>query len=194
MIHPATAHFAIVLPVVASIFGLIYLFTRSESMSKISSRVTLFAALAMVAVWYTGSQAGPAVYDYLSSEGKAVLLSHKELGLYLAVAFALIAVVKFLGCQMKKFALEALSIILLIALTGATLYQGKLGGEITYKHGMAFKAPMMLEYLHDTEESVEELEDDSEKVELYEENIDDIKMLSEELDALYGKKPQESEE
>jgi uncharacterized membrane protein len=67
MLHPATAHFAVVLPVVASVFGLIYLYTRSEGMSKLSTRVLLFATLAMIAAWYTGSQAGPEIYDYLSA-------------------------------------------------------------------------------------------------------------------------------
>ena len=66
MLHPATVHFAMVLPVVASVFGLIYLFKRDELMSKISSRATLIAALAMIGVWYTGNQAGPEIYDYLS--------------------------------------------------------------------------------------------------------------------------------
>ena len=67
MLHPATVHFAIVLPVVASIFGFIYLITRSEGMSKISSRATLFAALAMIGVWYTGNDAGPQIYNFLST-------------------------------------------------------------------------------------------------------------------------------
>jgi len=56
IIHPATVHFAMVLPLVASVFGLAYLYTRTELMSKIAARTTLVAALAMIAVWYTGSQ------------------------------------------------------------------------------------------------------------------------------------------
>ena len=66
MLHPATAHFAMVLPVVASVFSLIYLVNKSETFSKITARATLIAALAMIGVWYTGNQAGPQIYDYLS--------------------------------------------------------------------------------------------------------------------------------
>jgi len=135
MLHPATAHFAIVLPIVASVFGLIYLFTRSEGMSKISSRVLLFAALGVIAAWYTGSQAGPDVYPLLSDEGQHELLEHKSLGLYLAIGMAVIAVIKIIGCRLNKFALEAVAIVLLLGATGATLLQGKHGGELTYEYG-----------------------------------------------------------
>ncbi len=135
MIHPATAHFAIVLPIVASVFGLIYLYTRSEGMSKISSRVMLFAALGVIAAWYTGSQAGPDAYPLLSEEGQHELLEHKALGLYLAIAFGAIAVLKMIGCRMNKFILEAVAIVLLLGATATTLLQGKHGGELTYEYG-----------------------------------------------------------
>ena len=135
MLHPATAHFAIVLPIVASVFGLIYLFTRSEGMSKISSRVMLFAALGVIAAWYTGSQAGPDAYPLLSDEGQHELLEHKALGLYLAIAFGIIALFKLVGCKLNKFVVEAVAIVLLLGATAAVLNQGKDGGELTYEYG-----------------------------------------------------------
>ncbi len=135
MLHPATAHFAIVLPIVASVFGLIYLFTRSEGMSKISSRVMLFAALGVIAAWYTGSQAGPDAYPLLSDEGQHELLEHKALGLYLAIAFGIIALIKLVGCKLNKFVVEAVAIVLLLGATAAVLNQGKDGGELTYEYG-----------------------------------------------------------
>ncbi|WP_345977264.1 DUF2231 domain-containing protein [Sulfurimonas sp. HSL3-7] len=135
MLHPATAHFAVVLPVVASVFGLIYMATRSEGMSKIYSRLLVFAALGVIAAWYTGSQAGPDAYPLLSDEGQHELIEHKTLGLYLAIAFGVITLIQFAGCQMKKFQLEALALILLLAATGAVFIQGKDGGELTYEYG-----------------------------------------------------------
>lgn len=135
MLHPAAAHFAIVLPVVASVFGLIYMATRTEGMSKIYSRVLVFAALAVIAAWYTGSQAGPDAYPLLSEEGQEELIEHKTLGLYLAIAFGVIALVQYVSCKMKKFHFEALALILLLAATGAVFVQGKDGGELTYEYG-----------------------------------------------------------
>jgi len=186
MLHPATVHFAMVLPVVASVFGVIYLITRSESMSKISSRLTVFAALAMIGVWYTGDQAGPEIYKYLSSHAKLELLDHKALGLYLAIAMGIIAIIKLAGCKMKKFALEAIAVVLLLIATITTFAQGKIGGELVYNHGMPFKAFMIEDSLKDAVAEAEEAEEDEEKVEIYEDAIDDINSLSTEINKVYG--------
>lgn len=135
MLHPAAAHFAIVLPLVALVFGLLYMITRSEGMSKISARLMVFAALAVIAAWYTGSQVGPDVYPLLGEEGQEELIEHKTLGLYLAIAMGVIAVIGFAGCQMKKFGLEALAVVLLLGTSAMILQQGNDGGELTYEYG-----------------------------------------------------------
>ena len=193
MLHPATAHFAMVLPVVASVFGLIYLVTRSEGMSKISSRLTLVAALAMIGVWYTGSQAGPLIWDFLSEGGQHELKEHKELGLYLAIAMGIIALIKLVGCKMKNFTIEAIAVILLLGATATTFLQGKHGGELVYNHGTPFKSYMIMDSLKEATETVQEAEDDAEKLEAYEEAIDDINMFSEEIAEFYGNKVQTQE-
>ncbi len=196
MLHPATVHFAMVLPVVASVFGIIYLIKRDELMSKISSRATLIAALAMIGVWYTGNQAGPEIYDYLSEAGKHELMEHKALGLYLAIAMAIIAVLKMAGCLMKKFIIEAVAIVLLLGATVVTFAQGKDGGEIVYNHGMPFKSYMIEDSLKDAYNDAEEAEEDEAKLEIYEDALDDISMISQAVDKIYGNKPaqEESEE
>ena len=194
MLHPATAHFAMVLPVVASVFGLIYLVTKTEGMSKISSRLTLFAALAMIGVWYTGSQAGPLIYDYLSEAGQHELVEHKELGLYLAIAMGIIALLKIVGCKMKNYAIEVLAVVLLLGATATTFLQGKHGGELVYQYGTPFKAYLIMDTLNETATAAEEEEDDSAKLEVYQDALEDIKMHSEEVDTFYGVVAQESSE
>ena len=193
MLHPATVHFAIVLPLVASVFGLIYLINRGGAMSKLSSRATLIAALAMIGVWYTGNQAGPVIYDYLSEAGQHELREHKSLGLYLAIAMGVIAILKIAGCKMKNFVIEALAIILLFGATITTFVQGKDGGEIVYNHGAPFKAYMIQDTLKDAQNDAEDAEEDSEKVEIYEDAIDDIHMLSDDIDKIYGEKPEDKD-
>jgi len=190
MLHPATVHFAMVLPLVASVFGVIYLFTKTESMSKISSRTTLIAAFAMIGVWYTGSQAGPLIIDYLSPAGKHELLEHKALGTYLAIALSIVALLKIIGCKTKKFALESLAVILLLAVSVTTLFQGKHGGEIVYNYGMPFKAYKIHQTLAEAVKSAENTEDADDQVEVYEDAIDDINELYNDVDKLYGNTPQ----
>jgi len=193
MLHPATVHFAMVLPVVASVFGLIYLVKRDELMSKISSRATLIAALAMIGVWYTGNQAGPEIYDYLSKAGKHELMEHKALGLYLAIAMGIIAVLKIAGCLMKKFIIEAVAIVLLLGATVVTFAQGKDGGEIVYNYGMPFKAYMIEDSLKDAYNDAEDAEEDEEKLEIYEDALDDIATISQSVDKVYGNESIEEE-
>lgn len=194
MIHPASVHFAMVLPVVAAAFGLIYLIGKNETISKIAARTTLVAAIAMIVAWYTGNKAGPEIFEYLSQAGKAELLEHKTLGLYLAIAMGIIAILQVVGCRLKKFALEAVAIILLIGAMLTTFLQGKHGGEIVYNYGMPFKAYMIEDTLKEAVATAEEEEEDDAKVEAYEDAIDEIGSISEEVDKVYGNAPKEDDE
>ncbi len=195
IIHPATVHFAIVLPVVAAVFGLIYLFTKSEIFAKISSASFIIAAIATGVVWYTGSQAGPEVYKYLSHAGQTTLLEHKKLGLYLAIAMAIIALIKVIGCRMHNYAIQALSVILIIGAMAATFYQGKMGGEIAYNYGMPFKSYMTMETLNEANKDADDTDDADSQVEIYQDAIDDITSLSEDVNVILGNpKPTDDDE
>lgn len=194
LLHPPLAHFAIALPVVTAVFGLLYLITKKEGLSKITARLLVFTAIAMIAAWYTGSKAGPEIYDYLSDAGKHELIEHKNLGLYLAIAFGALAVLQFLGCQLKKFALQAVAIILLFVATAMVFVQGKHGGEIVYNYGQPFKAHVIMNTLNEAVLSADDTEDCDEKVEAYEDAIDEAASMSEEVQAIYGETEAEGEE
>lgn len=194
MLHPATVHFAIVLPVVASIFGIIYLVNKNETIGKLSSGFTFFSAIAMLVAWYTGYKAGPEVYNYLSEAGQHELVEHKTLGLYLTIAFVIIAAIKSTGCRMKNFTIEAIAIILLLIATATTFMQAKDGGEIVYEHGMPFKSYMIEESLNEAAEVAAETGAYKEGLEAYQEAHEDIKLLSEEVNAFYTCDKEENEE
>ncbi len=135
MLHPAIAHFAVSLPIISLILGLAYLYKPSELMSKISSRFFVFAALFMIAAYFSGKEDGSEIYILLSGEGKLLLSDHKDLGLYLAIGMGITAIVKFFGCMKKNKKIEVISVLLVALVTIATLYQGNMGGELTYEHG-----------------------------------------------------------
>ena len=194
MIHPASVHFAMVLPVVAAAFGVAYMITKKEFLSKITARATLIAALAMIAAWYTGNQAGPQIFQYLSEAGKHELLEHKELGLYLAISMAIIALLQIVGCRLKKFTIQTVATILLLGAMLTTFLQGKDGGEIVYNYGMPFKAYSMEKSLKNAAATAEDEDDCDAQVEAYEDALDDISTLSEEVDSIYGNKAKSDEE
>ncbi len=194
MLHPATAHFAIALPLVASVLGAIYFAKRNEGMAKLSSFAIVVTAIAIGVAWYTGNQAGPKIFDFLSSEGKHELLEHKQLGLYLAIAMAIIAVIKVVGCQMKKFALEALAIVATFVIAGTVLLQGKHGGEIVYDNGQPFKAQMINSTLKEAAAAAEDEDDCDAKVEAYEDALDSVTEINDNVNEALGIHPTEEKE
>ena len=194
MLHPATAHFAIALPLVASVLGAIYFAKRNEGMAKLSSFAIVVTAIAIGVAWYTGNQAGPKIFEFLSSEGKRELLEHKQLGLYLAVAMAIIAVIKVIGCQMKKFALEALAIVATFVIAGSVLLQGKHGGEIVYEDGQPFKAYLINSTLNEAAATAEDEDECDAKVEAYEDAIDSVNEINDNVNEALGIHPKNEDE
>lgn len=139
MIHPAIAHFAVALPIISLVLGLLYLFKPTEVMSKISSRFLSFAAIFIVLAYFTGKNDAKEIIEFLSSDAKAQLIQHAQLGLYLAISMTVVALIKMFGCFKKMFKVEILAVVLLAVLTAATFYQGKMGGELTYTYGANVK-------------------------------------------------------
>ena len=135
MLHPAVAHFAMVLPIISLILGIAYLVKPSELMSKISTRFMVFSTIFLIIAFFTGKSDGSDTYILLSDAGQELLLAHKDLGLYIAVSMFVAALLKLYGCHKEVMKIEVISIVLLGIITAALLYQGKMGGELTYTHG-----------------------------------------------------------
>ncbi len=135
MLHPATAHFAVVLPIIALLLGMAYLIKPSELMSKISTRFMLFSTIFLVVAFFTGKTDGSEAYILLPDAGQTLLLQHKDLGLYLAIAMGIATLVKLFGCFKKVIKAEIFAVILTAIIAGGILYQGKMGGELTYTYG-----------------------------------------------------------
>ncbi|WP_455757753.1 DUF2231 domain-containing protein [Sulfurimonas sp.] len=135
MLHPAAAHFAVVLPIISLVLGIAYLIKPSELMSKISTRFMVFATIFMIIAFFTGKNDASDVYPFLNNEGKALLVAHKDFGLYLVIAMSLATVVKFFGCFKNVVKAEIFAIVLVAIVTGGVLFQGKMGGELVYTHG-----------------------------------------------------------
>lgn len=135
MLHPASAHFAVVLPILALIFGIAYLIKPSELMSKISTRFMVFASIFLIIAFFTGKDDGGETYILLSQEGQSLLLKHKDFGLYLAISMFIAAAIKVYGCIKENLKAEIFSILFIAIVAAGVLYQGKMGGELTYTHG-----------------------------------------------------------
>jgi len=161
MLHPVSAHFAVVLPIIALVLGMAYLIRPSELMSKISTRFMVFATIFLVIAFFTGKDDGSAAYSLISGEGRALLIEHKDFALYLLIAMGIATVAKFIGCFKKILKVEIFAVLLTAILAGGVLYQGKMGGELTYTYGAnVAQHSDGMDCLEDPEEFLEEDEDD----------------------------------
>ncbi len=157
MLHPAAAHFAVVLPILSLVLGIAYLIKPSELMSKISTRFMVAATIFLVIAFFTGKEDGGETWALLTSEGKALLIQHKALGLYLVIAMGFATLVKFYGCFKSNMKAEIFAIVLIAIIAGATLFQGKMGGALTYTYGAN------VELHSDGMDCLEELAEDEEE-------------------------------
>jgi len=160
MLHPAAAHFAVVLPLLSLVLGIAYLIKPSELISKISTRFMIFSTIFLVIAFFTGKEDGGEAYILLSSEGQALLKEHKTFGLYLTWAMGAATLIKLFGCFKSNLKVEMVAIVLVLLLAGATLYQGKMGGELTYTYGAnVAQHSDGMDCLEDPEDFLEEEED-----------------------------------
>ncbi len=139
MLHPAVAHFAVALPIISLVLGLAYMFKPSELMSKVSTRFMLFAAIFIVIAYFTGKSEGTEAYPILSDAAQELLKEHKNFALYLIIGMVAATLLKFAGCLKNMFKLEVIAVVIVGLVSVGVLYQGKMGGELTYEHGVNVK-------------------------------------------------------
>ncbi len=135
MLHPPVTHFAIVLPIISLVLGLAYLYKSSELMSKISTRFMAITTIFIIIAFFTGKEDASDVYVFLSGDGQTLLKEHKNIALYLMIGMIVVTIIKLYGCYKKIIKLEVIAIVLLALIAGGILYQGKMGGELTYTYG-----------------------------------------------------------
>jgi uncharacterized membrane protein len=140
-LHPAIVHFAIVLPLVALVFQIVYAIKKEHLYSKIATRTLVIATVFMGIAYYTGTLQGPDVYWTLVEAGQAELKEHKELGLVLLVVTGLTMLLKLFACKKENHTLELVAVGLLLVVAVITFQQGHDGGELTYEYAAGVEIP-----------------------------------------------------
>ena len=184
IIHPAIVHFAIAIPVVILLLEIYNLAAKRRSISAFSLFLLIVVAVAMFGAYLTGGVDGKAAWDMLSTDGQAELKAHKLLGMYLVYGSLALVVFKLLFMAIRKTFGRILFILILLGFIAATLFQGKEGGELVYKHGANIEK--VADIASDGDDAKEELEEAEEK----------LSELQEKYDALVaeGKDSETSEE
>lgn len=159
MLHPPLVHFAVAIPVIILFLELVNVFMKKRALSVVSLSLLIALIVVLLGAFFTGKADGKNAIELMSSDAKEVLKEHKLIGVYLVYGSGVLLLLKFLNLTKKGF-FRALYILGLIGFVGATMYQGKEGGELVYEYGTNVEAVTALDdKVFDLEEQVEELEE-----------------------------------
>ncbi len=137
-LHPVADHFSIALLVVAVLVDVAALiFSERLWLRYTALTLMILGAGAAAASFGTGDIEGDRIWDMVSGPAKDVLKLHAQVGYYLMIAFAVLALWRIL-IQAFNFMDRTRQIYLAFALVavGVLLYQGHLGGQLVYTYGV----------------------------------------------------------
>ncbi len=128
-LHPPTVHFAIAFPVLLLFIDVYYRITKRE-LDRMHALLTYLTVLSVALGTLSGIIAHEPIEELL--EKIPIFETHEKLGLFLAVFFLLIGVVRF-------FRLRNIFTLMLIVGVLLLFLQGNLGGSIVYDHLVKLK-------------------------------------------------------
>jgi uncharacterized membrane protein len=136
MPHPAIVHFAIVLPAIALLLQIIGLGNRQNAYSKVANLLFFLGVISVVLATFTGRVVGPEVKSALSSSGANELFNeHMRLGIYLALFYIFLALLKIVSIAVKSRGFRAFMALMMLAGVAGLFVQAQHGGELVYKYG-----------------------------------------------------------
>ncbi|NPA03728.1 MAG: hypothetical protein GXO61_02595 [Epsilonproteobacteria bacterium] len=157
LLHSPVVHFAIVLPLLALVLEIVNLFLRRRCIGVISSLLLLLSVVVYLGAFFTGKVDGSEAYALLNNDGKALLKSHKTLGIYLVYGIMGIFFLKLLTAALNNTLARLFFVLALAGFSGFALKQGKDGGELVFKYGANVKAVSVLDdKVMELEEKLEE--------------------------------------
>jgi uncharacterized membrane protein len=135
-LHPVVDHFSIALLVIAVAVDVVALiFSQRPSLRHTALTLMILGALAAAASYGTGDIEGDRIWDLVGGKAKDVLKLHAQIGHYVTIAFAVLALWRIL---LEAFAFmrgtRQIYLALAVIAVGVLVYQGSLGGELVYKY------------------------------------------------------------
>ncbi|MEF3191611.1 MAG: DUF2231 domain-containing protein [Campylobacterales bacterium] len=135
-LHPFFVHFAVALPIVAFVLDLGHRVRGSEVWARCAMIMMIAGALMVALAFFSGHFAEESVESFLSPAAKELFETHEVMGKVVMGLMLVLAVARlYLGTKeasyMRSLYLGALAIVIALI-----LYQGKVGGELVYEHGV----------------------------------------------------------
>ncbi|KIM11555.1 MAG: hypothetical protein KU37_04950 [Sulfuricurvum sp. PC08-66] len=175
--HPVAAHFAVVLPLVALVFQVLFLFFRhgiyARSATVIFTVATLMVGFAYLSGGHDAKETVGEILSMYDAQGMELLKAHAGLGLNLLIAMGVVWVLNLASYKYSAKLMHYTVLAGMVAVTLGMFAQGKLGGEVVYQHGTVFEAHAIKDTLNTALQESQEATDDTQKVEILSEAIHD---------------------
>ncbi|MDQ7039265.1 MAG: DUF2231 domain-containing protein [Aquificota bacterium] len=134
--HPPAVHFAVALPAVTLILQAFYIL-RNRKPDGLEFLFILMTSGAVAGAAVTGYVAHESIEDIpIRSDALNLLHTHETLGIYLALFFGLIFILRLLYWFKPSGTLRFLYVLLLLLGSAVVLFQGNLGGKLVYDFGL----------------------------------------------------------
>ncbi|MFT7824253.1 MAG: DUF2231 domain-containing protein [Sulfurimonas sp.] len=136
VMHPPFVHFVIALPLVALFSQFTYMVTKDIAYSKGATRTIAFALLVSLFAVLTGLNDADKIQEghTILNEGVNALTTHKIFGFFVVALLLGATLTKWVSLSKNSSRLEYLSIVLMIIVFMASLYQGRSGGSLVYQY------------------------------------------------------------
>ncbi|HYB90645.1 MAG TPA: DUF2231 domain-containing protein [Candidatus Binataceae bacterium] len=136
-LHPVADHFTIGVLAIAVLIDLVASLAPARAWIRYTAlTLMIIGAVAAGASYATGDMEADRIWKALAPEVREVLHRHAQIGEYLAVAFAILAVWRIL-IESLGFMSGSRPVYLIVALVavGTLFYVGHLGGKLVYTYG-----------------------------------------------------------
>jgi uncharacterized membrane protein len=135
-LHPALVHFPIALTFAALLFEVLGLVPKLRQLGAAVPVLLLLAALGAVGAVVSGNAAEEEAV--VPAAAKALVEQHEELGEKVMVGLLVLAALRLFLFRAERYAtwVRLLLLGLLLLVSFAVGYNGKLGGELVFRHGV----------------------------------------------------------
>jgi uncharacterized membrane protein len=143
-LHPAVVHFPIALTFAALLFELLGFWPKLRSLATAVPALLLLAALGATAAVVSGNAAEEEAV--VPAAAKSLVEQHEELGEKVMVGLWLLAALRLALFRVERLAswVRVVLLLLLAGVAAAVGYNGKLGGELVFRHGVGTQPTMGL--------------------------------------------------
>ncbi len=164
LLHPPIVHFVVAIPVIVLLIEIINIIFNRRALSGFAFTFLFILCFIVLAAYAAGSVDGKAAFDALSAAGQEELKAHKALGSLIVIGAFVVLIFKFITVLSSHPLVRTVYILVLALFVGATLKQGKDGGELVYEHGANVSQVKALDdKLFDLEMQLDELKSNDEK-------------------------------